>query len=245
MSNMADKILKFKMWADFGHFGMRYTTSSKATHLIPPRHTISGMIGAILGIEREKLSETFYPKNCRIGIAPAAPLHFFRITLKQLLLKKRSFRGFIAAMDRSLIPFQMLRNPAYYIYFNHNEEELYDRLRAMLVNHECIYPPSFGMAQLLADFEFLGEYDVDTVEEREITTSTVAPADAVSVSPKEGNRIVIDKMAHWLNHERVSQQFQRVLFDANGGELEVTINDLPQYVELMRLYGSEEVIFLW
>ena len=148
-------------------------------------------------------------------------------------------------MDRSLIPFQMLRNPAYYIYFSHNEEELYDRLKTMLANHECIYPPSFGMAQLLADFEFLGEYDVDTVEEMDITTSTVSPADAVSVSPKEGNRIVIDKMAHWLDHERVSQQFQRVLFDANGGELEMTINDLPQYVELMRLYGSEEVIFLW
>ncbi len=242
---MTDKILKFKIWADFGHFGMRYTTSSKATHLVPPRHTISGMVGAILGTKREEVSETFHPENCRVGIAPAKPLHFFRITLKQLLLKNRSFKGWITATNRSLIPFQMLRDPAYYIYIAHRDNTIYNSLKSLLENHECIYPPSFGMAQLLADFEFLGEYSVDTVEERNIATSTVTPADAVSVSPKEGNRIVIDKMAHWLDENRVSQQFQRVLFDANGEKLEMAIKSLPQYVDLIRLEETEEVIFLW
>ncbi len=242
---MTYRILKFKIWADFGHFGMRYTTSSKATHLVPPRHTIAGMIGAILGVERERVSETFHPQNCRIGIAPAAPLDFFRITLKQLLLKNRSFRGWITVKDRSLIPFQMLRNPAYYIYFRHKDKDIHDRLKSMLEKHECIYPPSFGMAQLLADFEFIGEFDANPVEDEAISTSTVAPADWVSVTPKEGNRIVLDKMAHWLDRERVSKQFQRILFDANGGMLEVTVKELPQYVNLIQLKETEEVIFLW
>ena len=242
---MMDKILKFKIWADFGHFGLRYTTSSKATHLVPPRHTVSGMIGAILGIERKKVSEIFHPKNCRIGIAPAAPLHFFRVTLKQLLLKTRSLEKWVTATNRSLIPFQMLRNPAYYIYFIHRDNTIHNKLKSMLVNHECIYPLSFGMAQLLANFAYLGEYEPYPVDVKNIITSTVAPADTVSVSPKEGNRIVLDKMAHWLDNERVSQKFQRVLFDANGGKLEMTIKELPQYVELVMLDETGEVVFLW
>ena len=46
------KCLVFDIKGDYGHFKKYYTTSSPLTFSIPPRTTVSGMIGALIGRSR-------------------------------------------------------------------------------------------------------------------------------------------------------------------------------------------------
>ena len=48
------KCLVFDIKGDYGHFKKYYTTSSPLTFSIPPRTTVSGMIGALIGLDKEE-----------------------------------------------------------------------------------------------------------------------------------------------------------------------------------------------
>ena len=46
------KVLVFDIWSEYGHFKKPYTTTSPLTFSIPSRTALTGIIGAILGIEK-------------------------------------------------------------------------------------------------------------------------------------------------------------------------------------------------
>ncbi len=244
------KLLKFTLRGDFGHFGVRYTTSSKATHFVPLRHTLAGILGAILGIQRDQLSTVFAPSVCKIGLEPVSHLRYFRFPLKQILLKSSSFSSSMNPAQRSIIPFQMLRNPEYVIYFNHYDERIQSKMKSMLENHECHYPPALGLAQLLADFEFIDEVDATPVNPYigfQVKTRSVAPAQGFNVYPGATNHIAIERFAHHLDEARVSQRFHTVVLDVKGQVIEGQIEEnFPEFVTLVMVNDQpDHYVFLW
>lgn len=48
-----DKMLVFDVWGDYAHFRRFYTTTSPLSFPIPPRTALCGLIGAIIGLEKE------------------------------------------------------------------------------------------------------------------------------------------------------------------------------------------------
>ena len=52
------KCLVFDIKGDYGHFKKYYTTSSPLTFSIP-RTTVSGMIGALIGLDKEEYLKYF------------------------------------------------------------------------------------------------------------------------------------------------------------------------------------------
>ena len=53
------RLLVFEISGEYGHFRKFNTTSSPLTYAIPTRTALIGILGAILGIEREKSSGVF------------------------------------------------------------------------------------------------------------------------------------------------------------------------------------------
>lgn len=62
------KILIFDLVEKFAHFRKYYTNSSSLTYSIPPRTTISGIIAADMGYERDSYYEIFNSENAYIAV---------------------------------------------------------------------------------------------------------------------------------------------------------------------------------
>lgn len=68
------KLLCFDIWADYAHFKKYYTTTSPLTFSIPPKTSIYGIIGAILGMGKNEYLYYFQPGMCQIGIQIMKPI---------------------------------------------------------------------------------------------------------------------------------------------------------------------------
>ena len=67
------EILIFDIQSEYGHFRKYNTTTSPLTYSIPTRTAIAGILGAILGMERE-LRDGVYPE----GAEPVQEFFFER-----------------------------------------------------------------------------------------------------------------------------------------------------------------------
>ncbi len=243
---MSFKVLKFKLFGDFGHFGIRYTTSSPATYFIPPRHTIAGILGAILGLQRHEVSDVFHPDHSKIGIAPVHPLSILRFPLKQLLLKKASLQGYLGVKQHSIVPYQFIREPAYYIFVSLQDEEMYSTLKKLLENHECVYPPAMGLAQLLADFEYIGEFEGEELDTEEFETNSIIPLKSFLVNPKPENHVVIEKVAHYMDKQRVPFNFRETVVDIKANKIAgKLISNSEEVLKPIKLIPGNETLFMW
>ena len=154
-----------------------------------------------------------------------------------------------------MVPFQLVREPKYRIFFHHEDTELMDRLEKMLKNHECVYSPSLGIASFLANVNFVDKMGGETkpLEEligQEITTRSVAPIDAFDPYPTSNNHFVIDKFGRHLNAERKPDGFYRVIFDTNAVPMtgKILETDKTLHMDSKLTYFHEKTqqpVFVW
>ncbi len=252
-----DRVLSFSLFGDYGHFKTRYTTSSSVTHLVPPRHTIAGILGAIMGLERDEVANIFHPEISKIGLTINQNISTLRVAIKQLKIKSRGpitvttakikkgyYDGFTQIEEHNIIPFQLLRNPHYTIYFSHNDGEVYNKLAELLKRHECIYPPSFGMAQFLADFKWNGEYSAEIINDSGVyATRSVAPLESFDIMPGPENKYHIDRFAYYMDSSRQAYDFHHVVYDPSSNLIKGKYNGNDKMALLTKI--NNEFIFLW
>ncbi|PWJ57269.1 MULTISPECIES: type I-B CRISPR-associated protein Cas5b [Dyadobacter] len=153
------KILAFDIWGEYAHFKKIYATTSALTYAIPPKTSLYGFLGAILGLEKQdnKYLEAFANKSCLVGISLNRPLIFQRlgINLKAELGRKKE-----GSPPKPTLT-EFIHQPHYRIYVSHTDLELYSRLKNSLQQHKTVYTPTLGLASLISNFAFIGEYETD------------------------------------------------------------------------------------
>jgi CRISPR-associated protein Cas5h len=125
------------------------------------------MIGAILGIQREKVAEIFKVSDTRIAVRPLSSIQ--KDSLPQNWRQTApSIRKGKFALDKMHESFQsnleVIRRPHYCIIFWHRNEQLLQELTERLKSKGWFYPPYLGIMGFLADVEWESE---DTAEEYE------------------------------------------------------------------------------
>ncbi|HOA56293.1 MAG TPA: CRISPR-associated protein Cas5, partial [Clostridiales bacterium] len=68
------KVLCFRFFGDFGHFRPYYTTTSPVTYSLMPPTAIMGVIGTILGLEKDKYYKILQEAGTRIGVGIVSPV---------------------------------------------------------------------------------------------------------------------------------------------------------------------------
>ncbi len=152
-------ILVFDIWGEYAHYKKIYATTSALTYAIPTKTSLYGYIGAILGLEKKGNAylKTFADKSCLVGISLQKPLVFQRmgINLKAELGRKKEG----APPKPTMMEF--VHQPRYRIYVNHQDEKTHQKLGDALRSHSAVYTPTLGLAGLISNFEFVGEYKAD------------------------------------------------------------------------------------
>jgi len=200
--------LIFDLMGDLGHFKKFYTTASPLTFDIPPKTVLTGIIGAILGLDYKKRYELFdakialkvnhKPRKIFFGInwlntkwrgsdISSNMKKWFNTILNGVSLSKTELKTICAFTGLEWVgqsphtqpSIEFLLEPSYRVYYS-SDNPYFDELYEMVSNHKSIYPVYFGISELLSNFEF-----VDLISQTEeknndfVQINTIVPEDAV------------------------------------------------------------------
>ncbi|MHA1222749.1 MAG: type I-B CRISPR-associated protein Cas5b [Candidatus Heimdallarchaeaceae archaeon] len=187
--------LVFDIKGEFAHFRAYDTTRENMTYPFPPRTAILGLIGGMLGFERNKYWVNSSLKDSSVALQILSPIWRSSIKINYLhtkypiilpssikiLMAKDPFavtnkesRGFNAPVNLNV-----LRSVAYRIFFHSHDESLMDELHMRLKTRRYCYPPYLGHANMLAEINFIDKIPVKPMEKGEYEVRSLIPVSAI------------------------------------------------------------------
>ncbi len=224
------KLLVFDIWGDFGHFKQIFATTSALTYPFPFKTAIYGMIGAITGLSKEgnDYLNYFPPGQCRVGLHLLSP-----VKTQRLNINLSPDTGPIRS-NRKPTMMEFVCRPKYRIFFFHENEVLTGKLKTHLESHSSVFTVSLGLANLLANFHYLGEFEFELRERMEgilhgiIATDNVIALNSEAMLELDNEIVEVSQYATEMDHERNVTKRTKVLYDRNGKPVYAKLNQCIQ-----------------
>lgn len=173
--------LIFDVYGEYGHFRKFNTTTSPLTYSIPTPSAIFGLLGAVIGIEREDshnkvregcphLREIFSVNNASIAVKPLSEIKKVNIGFNLLntksdnayfnIEKKKNEHG------RTQIEYEILKDPKFRIYLVWSHP-LRNELTERLKSKRYFFNPYLGLSQMTANINYVGEKELIQISEND------------------------------------------------------------------------------
>lgn len=242
------KGVMFELEGDYAHFRKIYTTTSSLTYGIPPKTALSGLISAILGLDRDSYYEKFSNERFQVAIDLKKPLKKDKVNKNQLKIKKRSSgvvgynKDWPSELERIQVPFEVVKKPKYQIYFSHSNEKLLKEVRNNLKEGKSIYTPYLGISEFIAQFRYEGEFETRKKKKKEEKIDSVVPEPFLDkIIPEEEKKYEREKVPAEMGliekgKERKTTSYKSIVFETQGTPITV---ENPQYHEI----GDKSVLF--
>lgn len=146
------KCLVFKVRGDYARFRKSYTTTSALTYLLIHPVAVRGMIGAILGINREKL----YEKTKDIEVAVQV-INKIRKDMQSFNLINMKSNDKIFRFPSNV---EFLRDVEYRLFIK-SDENIISELEKSLKQGEFVFTPYLGASEHIAKVEYEGVYNCE------------------------------------------------------------------------------------
>lgn len=162
----SDQILVFDIRSEYGHFRKFNTTTSPLTYSIPTRPAVTGLLGAMLGIEREfasgkfpdgrlSVAEIFSKENAGIAVQIMHPVKKTSIAFN-LLGTEKTAASFFNIKQRTQIEFELLKHPHFRIFISLKDSSLFIDLTNRIKDNKLHFTPYLGLSQFTATVEYKG-----------------------------------------------------------------------------------------
>lgn len=226
-----DKILCFELFGDYAQFRKFFTNMSPLSFSIPPRTVLAGIIGAILGIDKQENPEMFSQHNSFIALRLINPVKKTRIAHNYL--KTTSMTHMYAFNEHKPTNVEFLTNVRYRIYFACTDADMYQKLKALLSAHQSVYSICLGISACLANYCYLGEFNLSPLPAKQkLQVHTVIPMacieDITMDAPLKLQKAVIPAV---MNNSREVIKYEEILFELMGKPITVVSNESPYLVE--------------
>lgn len=233
-----NKVLVFDIWGDYAHFRRIETTTSPLTYSIPTVTALSGIVSAVVGLERDSYYEFFSKENAKFAIRILQPIKKVRINLSLIDTSRGFYLWDIKENPRTLIPFEFVKNPEYRIYVWLKNGKLYDELKEFLENHKTFYTPYLGISGLIANFSFIGEFKNIVLKKtsKEEKIHSVIRRDRMEIVVEDGI-YGLERIPMVMNKDRVVQEYVDILYEMNARELKIKEGEFYKV-------GEENIVFL-
>lgn len=237
----------FDTFSEYGHFRKFNTTTSPLSYSVPAPTALIGLLGAILGIERENdkkkvtegnesLRDAFTPKNTRMGIRILNKVEKVNIAFN--LLDTGSPQSFFNITNRTQIEYELLKNPSFRIYFDWQHprrSELIDRIKLKQFH----FNPYLGLSQFTANIIWVGER-----KGKQIDTNDFVPFNSIlnlSLLTEKDNPVNFDliKTQHIqvetipleMRTDRVITRYGEILMETSGNVITARASQQSYSVE--------------
>jgi CRISPR-associated protein Cas5h len=156
------ELINFQLSGRFAHFLRAEASVSALSYPVPPRTVILGILGAILGLSKDKSQIVLEPAN--IAVSGKLPkTHWHRAKLRKdppaplsLSIKKtQTPRQNTVSEKATLILQEWLFEPDYTIWVSIPSPYLL-QFENRLRERQWHYTPSLGLSEMMADIEYLG-----------------------------------------------------------------------------------------
>lgn len=239
-----ERALSFDVASDFAIFRRGYTTTSALTYAIPPKPTLLGLIGAILGRDYDDYNTLL--NESKIAIRVLSPIRKVVVAQNLIDTSSKIMTPIIIRADkgRTRASFEYLRNPRFRIFFS-SDDESYTRLRDMLQAHRTYFTPYLGQASCIADIGYRGEMSVrnSEVSAGNAPIDSVIPLDSFSMGGvvfEKNRKYGRDRLPAVMKSNRVVEKYVNILYEVSGNS--ITVNH-GTYQAVSSPDGTENVIF--
>lgn len=220
-----DKILVFDLKGDYAQFRKFFTNMSPLSFSIPPRTVLTGIIGALIGSDKETNPECFTKDNSFVALRLMGPVSKARIAHNYL--KVTSDKHFYRFEQHKPTNVEFLKNVHYRVYFNHTDENIYGTLKQNLMEHKTYYSISLGISGCLADFVYLGEFIPESISiDDYIIFDSVLPTASINRLDLSGQlrlqKVVLPSV---MKNDREVIAYDEVIYDMDGKTLRAKITD--------------------
>jgi CRISPR-associated protein Cas5h len=229
------KVLVFDIWGDYAHYRNIETTTSPLTYSVPTGTALMGMISAIIGLDRDSYYTLLAPEKVRFAIKILRTIKKARINITLVDTSRGFFLRDIGENPRSLIPHEFVQDPKYKVFVWFESDDLRTKLRGFLKEHKSHYTPCLGTANLIADFAYVSESNLERTDHELI--HSVARMDNGNLVIEQDKRYFIERIPVYMNQDRVVQDFAEVVYEVNGKP--VKMSDVISYS-----VGSDNLVFL-
>jgi len=212
------KVLVFDIWGDFGHFKKFYTTSSPLSFAIPPPTSVYGMLGAILGIDKSEYLKQLNGKTTMVGIQILKPIKKIRMSIN--LIDTKNSGSFHLIKTRTQIKTEFLKEPFYRFFIHISDEDLFEQLIERVRKKETYYTLSLGLANLIANFEFIDVVESEPLESSEEVNSVILSDNVEDIKIKEGKKYFKERLPIDMKLNREVIAYRDVVMELNGSSME-------------------------
>lgn len=235
------KLLIFDLWGNYAHFKKPYTTTSPLTYSIPSRTVLTGIIGAILGIKKNKNNIELNYNKCNLSLKIINPIK--KVIINQNLIKTpqtgKKFNEIGQKGGRKQIRIENLKDVKYRVYIEIFNKDLYEKLKEHLINHISLYSISFGISEHLANFIYKNEYSYST-EKGDINIDSVVNIDKINkdnIEFEEGKEYFTDTFPLEMKEDREVIKYGEILFERTGQKIKL------KNVEYIKINNNENIIW--
>lgn len=243
------KILIFDIGSEYAHFRKFNTTSSPLTYSIPTRPAIVGLLGAILGIERElssgkfrqgviPVSELFAKENTAISVQLLHPVKKVNIAFN-LLDTEKTASSFFNIKQRTQIEFELLKDPLFRIFVNLKDESVFNELVNRVQQNSTHFTPYLGLSQFTATIQYKALSGIEPL----MTTGFEKVVTAVNLSNTDQNdpiqfdsssdfKYTSDTMPVEMLRDRVVTEYSEVIVETNGKLISIRSDKIYQIEDL-------------
>lgn len=232
------EVLIFDIQGEYGHFRKYNTTTSPLTYSIPTRTSIAGILGAILGMERElrdgvypdgaePVQEFFSKEHSDIAVQIMRPVKKENIGFN-LINTKMSFYDLTRA-GRTQIEFELVKDVHYRIYLAMDDIAKFEELSERIENKRHHFTPYLGLAQFTAQIDFVQRTTAKELSANDEFTEIIT---AVNMSKLQGEPPVefqkeyfysANNMPIAMNRDREVLEYSEVLIEKNGNPLKIKV----------------------
>lgn len=223
------KCLVFKVRGDYARFRKSYTTTSALTYLLIHPVAVRGMIGAILGINREKL----YEKTKDIEVAVQV-INKIRKDMQSFNLINMKSNDKIFRFPSNV---EFLRDVEYRLFIK-SDENIISELEKSLKQGEFVFTPYLGASEHIAKVEYEGVYNCEKLPKGNHKVISVVDLESNTIDFGDDDiMLTTDNIPIDNDKNREYIKYKKVIFATDENKISVNTDNCYKV-------GEYNVVFL-
>lgn len=237
------KVIVFDIYGKFAHFRKFYTNSSSLTYGVPPRTTITGIIAAILGLERDSYYDKFSSSRLKLAVRKLTATRKLLQTLNYM--KATSMSELANPKDHTQVPFEILTgedNIGFRIYLTYDDVNLLNEIETRIISNRLVFPPYLGSANFGCTISYKDTLDAMFMENKNyISINTVIRSDSIEEIDilSYSGRLIKERMPVDFYKDRIIKEVTTYIYDDEGKSIDVKIKN-----KLVKLSNGEHITFM-
>lgn len=241
---MENRCIVFNYSGRFAHFLRAETNASAPTYPIPPRTVLIGLVGAIIGLEKDMPQNEL--KNAKFSVCGSSNfIHWHSANIRKIppasvaYTIKKNDKGSSSEQKNTIIFQEWLFNPNFTVWAmlpDKYQKEFENRVR----ERKWYYSPSLGLSEMSADIKFISSITAVPLETGNYEITGAVPCSKVKIDlGKVSNREIAIKsiqMPREVSEKRV--------FSHESYFVEMNSNTIPVRTSSAWKAGKKNIIWL-